>query len=59
MREQLPLGIQKLGDVLSNDVLPNLKQKRQAWQEDWKQFEKEQSRLFDELCREKGVYAKS
>lgn len=55
MREQLPLGIQKPGDVLNNDVWPDLKRKRDDWRKEFAEFEREQSMLFDELCREKGV----
>ncbi len=55
MQKRLPVGIQTLENVLRHDVLPDLKRKRNDWQEDLKQFELEQSKLFDELCREKGI----
>ncbi len=45
----------KIGDILRLEVWPKLSKKRDEWQEDFRQFEAEQAKLFDELCKEKGI----
>lgn len=51
---QIPIGVQTLGNVLRQDVLPDLKRKKD-WQQDWAEFEKQQAIEFEKLLIEKGI----